>query len=99
MAELVYAGQWFTPLRESLSAYFDNVNENVTGKVKLKLYKGNIISAGCESPYSLYSESLASFTTGELFSHKDASGFINLFGLPLKVQAMMKKTSKGKGDK
>ena len=99
LAELVYAGQWFTPLRESLSAYFDNVNENVTGKVKLKLYKGNIISAGCESPYSLYSESLASFTTGELFSHKDASGFINLFGLPLKVQAMMKKTSKGKGDK
>lgn len=95
LAELVYAGQWFTPLRKSISAYFDSVNETVTGNVKLKLYKGNIIPAGAESPYSLYSESLASFTTGELFSHKDATGFINLFGLPLKVQAMMNKNLKG----
>ncbi len=88
--ELVYSGEWFTPLRESLSAYFDEINKTVTGKVKLKLYKGNIIPAGAESPYSLYNESIASFTTGELYNHKDANGFINLFGLPLKVRAMMK---------
>ncbi len=87
--ELVYSGEWFTPLRESLSAYFDSVNEVVTGQVKLKLYKGNIISAGSTSPYSLYNASIASFTTGELYNHKDADGFINLFGLPLKVRAMM----------
>lgn len=96
LAELVYAGQWFTPLRSAISAYFDAVNENTTGTVKLKLYKGNIIPRGSSSPYSLYSESLASFTTGELFSHKDATGFINLFGLPLKVNAMMKKSLKEK---
>lgn len=83
--ELVYSGEWYTPLREALSAYFDKVNETVTGTVKLKLYKGNIIPAGSTSPYSLYNESMASFTTGELYNHKDADGFINLFGLPLKV--------------
>lgn len=83
------AGEWYTPLREALSAYFDKVNETVTGTVKLKLYKGNIIPAGSTSPYSLYNESMASFTTGELYNHKDADGFINLFGLPLKVRAMM----------
>lgn len=88
--ELVYSGEWYTPLRESLSAYFDSVNEVVTGTVKLKLYKGNITPAGTTSPYSLYNESIASFTTGELYNHKDADGFINLFGLPLKVRAMMK---------
>lgn len=88
--ELVYSGEWYTPLREALSAYFDKVNETVTGTVKLKLYKGNIIPAGSTSPYSLYNESMASFTTGELYNHKDADGFINLFGLPLKVRAMMK---------
>lgn len=87
--ELVYSGEWYTPLREALSAYFDKVNETVTGTVKLKLYKGNIIPAGTTSPYSLYNESIASFTTGELYNHKDADGFINLFGLPLKVRAMM----------
>lgn len=87
--ELVYSGEWYTPLREALSAYFDKVNETVTGTVKLKLYKGNIIPAGSTSPYSLYNESMASFTTGELYNHKDADGFINLFGLPLKVRAMM----------
>ena len=87
--ELVYTGEWYTPLREALSAYFDKVNETVTGTVKLKLYKGNIIPAGSTSPYSLYNESMASFTTGELYNHKDADGFINLFGLPLKVRAMM----------
>lgn len=87
--ELVYSGEWFTPLREALSAYFDFTNATVTGSVKMKLYKGNIISAGSTSPYSLYNESMASFTTGELYNHKDADGFINLFGLPLKVRAMM----------
>ena len=87
--ELVYSGEWFTPLREALSAYFDSVNETTTGTVKLKLYKGNIIPAGTTSPYSLYNESIASFTTGDLYDHKDANGFINLFGLPLKVRAMM----------
>lgn len=87
--ELVYSGEWYTPLREALSAYFDKVNETVTGTIKLKLYKGNIIPAGSTSPYSLYNESMASFTTGELYNHKDADGFINLFGLPLKVRAMM----------
>lgn len=87
--ELVYSGEWYTPLREALSNYFDSVNETVTGSVKLKLYKGNITPAGATSPYSLYNESMASFTTGELYNHKDADGFINLFGLPLKVRAMM----------
>ncbi|GBF23350.1 argininosuccinate synthase, partial [Candidatus Gastranaerophilus sp. (ex Termes propinquus)] len=88
-AELTYNGEWFSPLRESLKAFVDDTQKTVTGKVKLKLYKGNVILAGAESPYSLYSESLASFTTGDLFNHKDAEGFINLFGLPLKVRAML----------
>lgn len=90
-AELTYSGEWFTPLREALSAFVDSTQQTVTGKVKLKLYKGNIIPAGATSPYSLYSEDLASFTTGELYNHKDAEGFINLFGLPLKVNALVKK--------
>lgn len=94
--ELVYSGEWYTPLREALSAYFDKVNETVTGTVKLKLYKGNIIPAGSTSPYSLYNESMASFTTGELYNHKDADGFINLFGLPLKVRAMMMANNENK---
>ncbi|HCT64667.1 MAG TPA: argininosuccinate synthase [Lachnospiraceae bacterium] len=94
--ELVYSGEWYTPLRESLSAYFDSVNETVTGEVKLKLYKGNIIPAGATSQYSLYNESIASFTTGELYNHKDADGFINLFGLPMKVRAMMKQANENK---
>lgn len=96
LTELVYSGEWYTPLREAISAYFDNVNETVTGSVKLKLYKGNIVSAGATSPYSLYNESMASFTTGELYNHKDADGFINLFGLPLKVRALMKQASEKK---
>ncbi len=95
-AELVYSGEWFTPLREALSAYFDSVNETVTGQVKLNLYKGNIMPAGSTSPYSLYNESMASFTTGELYNHKAADGFINLFGLPLKVRAMMMQANKNK---
>ena len=87
-ADLVYNGQWYTPLREALSAFVDKTQETVTGEVKLKLYKGNIINAGVTSPYSLYSESLASFTTGDLYDHHDADGFITLFGLPLKVRAL-----------
>ena len=89
-AELVYSGEWFTPLREALSAFIKDTQKTVTGKVKLKLYKGNVIPAGAESKYSLYNESLASFTTGDLYDHRDAEGFINLFGLPLKVNALMK---------
>ncbi len=89
-AELVYSGEWFTPLREAISAFVEKTQETVTGKVKLKLYKGNIMSAGSTSPYSLYNEDIASFTTGDLYNHKDAEGFINLFGLPLRVRAMMK---------
>lgn len=88
-AELIYNGQWFTPLREALQAFVESTQNVVTGKVKLKLYKGNIISQGATSPYSLYSEELASFTTGDLYSHKDAEGFINLYGLPSKVRALM----------
>lgn len=95
-AELTYSGEWFTPLREALSAFVDSTQQTVTGKVKLKLYKGNIIPAGATSSYSLYSEDLASFTTGELYNHKDAEGFINLFGLPLKVNALVKKHNKEK---
>jgi len=92
--ELVYSGEWYTPLREALSAYFDSVNETVTGTVKLKLYKGNIVPAGATSPYSLYNESIASFATGDLYNHKDADGFINLFGLSMKVRAMMMENNK-----
>ena len=88
-AELVYSGEWFTPLREALAAYVDSVNEVMTGTVSMILYKGNIIPAGTTSPYSLYNESIASFTTGELYDHKDANGFINLFGLPMKVRGML----------
>lgn len=95
-AELVYSGEWFTPLREALSAFVDDTQKTVTGTVKLKLYKGNIISAGATSDFSLYNEDIASFTTGDLYSHKDAEGFINLFGLPLKVRAMMKEKNAGK---
>ena len=90
-AELVYYGQWFTPLREALSAFVDATQRYVTGKVKLKLYKGNIIPAGVESPYSLFDEELCTFEADEVYNQKDAEGFINLFGLPLKVYATMKK--------
>ena len=88
MAMLVYEGKWFTPLREAITAFTTSVEQVVTGEVKLKLYKGNIIKAGTTSPYSLYSESLASFTTGDMYDHHDAEGFITLWGLPLKVRAM-----------
>ncbi|MCH5186743.1 MAG: argininosuccinate synthase, partial [Oscillospiraceae bacterium] len=89
-AELVYDGNWFTPLREALSAFVESTQQTVTGEVRLKLYKGHIAPAGAKSPYSLYNENIASFgDSHELYSHKDAEGFINLFGLPLKVRAMM----------
>ena len=88
MAQIVYEGKWFTPLREAVQAFVTSTQEYVTGEVKFKLYKGNIIKAGTTSPYSLYNESLASFTTGDLYDHHDAEGFITLFGLPLKVRAM-----------
>ena len=88
LAQVCYEGKWFTPLREAIQAFVESTQEYVTGEVKFKLYKGNIIKAGTTSPYSLYSESLASFTTGDLYDHHDADGFITLFGLPLKVRAM-----------
>ena len=88
LSQVVYEGKWFTPLREAIQAFIESTQEYVTGEVKFKLYKGNIIKAGTTSPYSLYNESLASFTTGDLYDHHDADGFINLFGLPLKVRAM-----------
>ena len=87
-AQIVYEGKWFTPLREAIQSFVESTQQYVTGEVKLKLYKGNIIKAGTTSPYSLYLESLASFTTGDLYDHHDADGFITLFGLPLKVRAM-----------
>ena len=88
LAQIVYEGKWFTPLCDAVKAFVESTQEYVTGEVKFKLYKGNIIKAGTTSPYSLYSESLASFTTGDLYDHHDADGFITLFGLPLKVRAM-----------
>lgn len=87
-AQIVYEGKWFTPTREAIQAFIEVTQKYVTGEVKFKLYKGNIIKAGTTSPYSLYNESLASFTTGDLYDHHDADGFINLFGLSLKVRAM-----------
>lgn len=87
-AQIVYEGKWFTPLREAVQAFIEKTQEKVIGEVRFKLYKGNIIKAGTTSPNSLYNESIASFTTGELYDHHDAEGFINLFGLSLKVRAM-----------
>ncbi|MCR4830024.1 MAG: argininosuccinate synthase [Pseudobutyrivibrio sp.] len=88
LAQVCYEGKWFTPLCDAIQAFVKSTQEYVTGEVKFKLYKGNIIKAGTTSPYSLYSESLASFTTGDLYDHHDAEGFITLWGLPLKVRAM-----------
>ncbi len=90
-SELVYFGQWYTPCREALSAFVDKTQETVTGEVKLKLYKGNIIGAGMKSPYSLYSEDMATFDEDDCYDQMDSQGFINLFGLPLKVKAMLSK--------
>ena len=88
-AELVYFGKWFTPLREALSAFVDKTQETVTGDVKLKLYKGNVIPAGITSPYSLYDEEIATFDEDHVYDQNDSAGFINLFGLPIKVRAKM----------
>ena len=88
-AELVYNGQWFTPLREALSAFVDKTQENVSGEVKLKIYKGNIINAGIKGEHSLYSEEIATFGEEDVYNQHDAEGFINLFGLPIKVKAML----------
>ena len=95
-AELVYFGQWFTPLREALSAFVDKTQETVTGSVTLKLYKGNMINAGVTSPYSLYSEEIATFDEDHVYDQSDAEGFTNLFGLPIKVKAMMEPKQQGK---
>ena len=89
-AQLVYDGLWFTPLKDALDAFVDSTQETVTGDVKLKLYKGNIIDAGVTSPYSLYDEEIATFDEDEVYNQADSAGFINLFGLPIKVQAMKK---------
>jgi argininosuccinate synthase len=89
-ADLVYNGQWFTPLREALSAFVDKTQETVTGKVRIKIYKGNMIKAGAWSDYSLYSEEIATFGEDHVYNQADATGFINLFGLPIKVQAQVK---------
>ncbi|MCH5348527.1 MAG: argininosuccinate synthase [Oscillospiraceae bacterium] len=88
-ADIVYNGQWYTPLREALSAFVDKTQETVTGDVKLKLYKGNIINAGVTSPYTLYDEEVATFDEDHVYDQKDSAGFINLFGLPIKVKAML----------
>lgn len=90
-AELVYFGQWYTPLREALSAFVDETQKTVTGTVNLKLYKGNIINAGVTSPYSLYSEQIATFGEDEVYNQSDSEGFVNLFGLPVTVRALAKK--------
>ena len=96
-ADLVYNGQWYTPLREALSAFVDKTQENVTGKVKLKLYKGNIIKAGVWSDYSLYSEEIATFGEDNVYNQADSAGFINLFGLPITVQARLKEKLEKEG--
>lgn len=93
-AELVYDGMWFSPLKEALDAFVDKTQETVTGTVKMKLYKGNIMSAGSKSPYSLYHEGFVTFGRDEVYNQKDAEGFINLFGLPLKIRALMQEEKK-----
>jgi len=94
--ELVYNGQWYTPLREAISAFVDKTQEHVTGKVKLKLYKGNIIKAGVWSDWSLYSEEIATFGEDNVYNQADSAGFINLFGLPISVQAQVKQKNENK---
>ena len=98
-AQIIYEGKWETPLREAVQAFIEKTQEYVTGEVKFKLYKGNIIKAGTTSPYSLYNESIASFTTGDLYDHHDAGGFINLFGLSLRVRAMKHNELENKNNK
>ena len=88
-ADLLYNGQWYTPLREALSAFVAKTQEHVTGKVRIKLYKGNMIKAGAWSDWSLYSEEIATFGEDHVYNQKDSAGFINLFGLPISVQAQV----------
>jgi argininosuccinate synthase len=95
LSELIYGGLWFTPLREALCAFVDSTQQTVSGKARLKLYKGSINAAGVTSANSLYNTSLASFTTGELFNHADAKGFIKLYGLPVLVRSLMEQEKKG----
>ena len=90
-ADIVYNGQWYTPLREAMTAFVNKTQETVTGDVKLKLYKGNIINAGVTSPYTLYDEEVATFDEDEVYNQADSAGFINLFGLPIKVKAQLDK--------
>ncbi|MDR0669294.1 MAG: argininosuccinate synthase [Treponema sp.] len=94
MGELIYGGLWFTPLREALSAFVDSTQKTVSGTVRLRLYRGNVISAGVTSPYSLYNASIASFATGDLYSHADSKGFVRLYGLPVLVRALMEKPAR-----
>ena len=89
LADIVYEGKWFTPLREAVQAFIESTQTYVTGEVKLKLYKGNITNAGVTSPYSLYDEDIATFAQDDVYDQMDSQGFINLFGLPIKVKAMM----------
>ena len=99
-SQAVHEGKWYSPLREAAQAFIESRQKYVTGEVKFKLYKGNIIKAGTTSPYSLYNESIASFTTGDMYDHHDAEGFINLFGLSTKVRAMkMLEVQNKKNDK
>ena len=95
-ADIVYNGQWYTPLREAMSAFVTETQKTVTGDVKLKLYKGNIINAGVTSPYTLYDEEVATFDEDEVYNQADAAGFINLFGLPIKVKAQLDKKRNNK---
>jgi argininosuccinate synthase len=97
MADLIYGGLWFTPLREALSAFVDSTQETVSGTVRLKLYKGSINPAGANSPHTLYHPSIASFTTGDLYNHADAKGFVRLYGLPVLVRSLMKHGKKIQG--
>jgi argininosuccinate synthase len=96
MGELIYGGLWFTPLREALSAFIDSTQSNVSGMVRLKLYKGSINPAGASSPNSLYHAGIASFTTGDLYNHADAKGFIKLYGLPVLVRSLMEQEKKAR---
>jgi len=93
-AQLVYDGMWFTPLKDALDAFIDSTQETCSGKVRMKLYKGNCTPAGMTSPYSLYSQEFVTFGEDEVYNQADAEGFINLYGLPLKVNALMKESLK-----
>ena len=94
-SQLVYDGLWFTPLREAITAFVDSTQQQVTGKVKMKLYKGTAYPVASQSPYSLYNEEFATFSADDVYNQHDAEGFINLFSLPLKIRAIQKQTLEG----